>query len=258
MSLLSGPRGAAPGSARLRRSSRPSPGTPSARRGASHGAGGAHLAAGQVPGSSGDAPTPAARTPPAPPPLPLPGAPGEAPPAGKGNACAEGGGGRPPPGAILNRLSGRGRCAAVPAWLGSGGAPGAGLWLGLWFRGTPGTEGNAAVAEGARSGEPRARREPLFGRQVLQPVPRSCRGGGRPWLSPRCCLRLGARFGRWHGGAVTPCSTPTVISEQSPPDRSRAVVFPYHLRNSALLLSSAKVMCLAPRVGDRVSRTVAR
>ncbi|XP_053797619.1 translation initiation factor IF-2-like [Vidua chalybeata] len=158
MSLLSGPRGAAPGSARLRRSSRPSPDTPSAWRGASHGAGGAHLAVGQVPGSPGDAPTPAARTPPAPPPLPLPGAPGEAPPAGEGNACAEGGEGRPPPGAILNRLSACGggrRCSlgsaaeALREW-----GCGCGCGGGCWFRGDPGTEGSGAVAEGAHSEAP--------------------------------------------------------------------------------------------------------
>ncbi|XP_053832658.1 collagen alpha-1(I) chain-like [Vidua macroura] len=199
MSLLSGPRGAAPGSARLRRSSRPSPDTPSAWSGASHGAGGAHLAVGQVPGSSGDAPTPAARTPPAPPPLPLPGAPGEAPPAGEGNACAEGGEGRPPPGAILNRLSACGggwRCPlgsaaeALREW-GCGG--------GCWFRGDPGTEGSGAVAEGAHSEAPRSRRELLFSRQALQPVPRYCQGqraalaapGGSRWVGElhSCCRR---------------------------------------------------------------------
>lgn len=126
MSLLSGPRGAAPGSARLRRSSHPSPGAPSALCEASHGAGGAHLAAGQVPGSSGDAPAPAAQAPPAS--LPLPGAAGKAPPAGEGNACAEGSEGRPL-GAILSRLGARGAAAVVPAWPRSGGALGVGLWL---------------------------------------------------------------------------------------------------------------------------------
>lgn len=38
---------------------------------------------------------------------------------------------------------------AVLAWLSRGGAPGAGLWLGHWFRGAPGAEGNEAVAESA-------------------------------------------------------------------------------------------------------------
>lgn len=154
MSLLSSPRGAAPGSARLRRSGRPSPGAPSVWRGASHGAGGAHLAAGQVPASSGDAPAPAARTPPAPPPLPPPGAPGEAPPAGKGNACAEGGEGRhfeppqrPPRGGSARLAQQRRR------------------------------PGNGAVAEGARSEAfPEPREAGLW---LTALVLRSSRNGGK-------------------------------------------------------------------------------
>ncbi|XP_041258771.1 translation initiation factor IF-2-like [Onychostruthus taczanowskii] len=170
MSLLSGPRGAAPGSARLRRSSRPSPGTPSAWRGASHGAGGAHLAAGQVPGSSGDAPTPAARTPPAPPPLPLPGSPGQAPPAGKGNACAKG---APVAGAWWCPL---GSAAEAPRERGCG--LGAGSeepseqretrpWLRAFVLRSPGLGGSHFLA--ARCCSP----------------PRVTAGaGGRPWPSP--------------------------------------------------------------------------
>lgn len=41
--------------------------------------------------------------------------------------------------------------------------------------GAPGTEGSGAVAGGTGAEEPRTRREPLFGRRALQPVPRYCR-----------------------------------------------------------------------------------